>query len=278
MNIEKNTVKILTYDIETLMPYVNWIYFNHAWGLDGKPAQAKRELKEEALAMLRRWQGRYVTRAVFALYDANSDGDDLIVNGTRVPMLRQQTGDGTDGLCYCLSDFVRPLSSGVKDTVGVFATTAGAAMVSETDDNPYDRMMAQTLADRLAEATAEVMHRDVRVNYWGYAPDEHLSIDDLHAERYQGIRPAIGYPSLPDVSANFILQTLVPMRDIGIRLTETGMMMPHASVSGFMFAHPQSRYFNVGPIGEDQLADYARRRGVDVETMRTFLRANLREK
>jgi cobalamin-dependent methionine synthase I len=136
-------------------------------------------------------------------------------------------------------------------------------------------MMAQTLADRLAEATAERMHEEVRQHYWGYAPDEHLSMQQLHAEAFQGIRPAIGYPSLPDTSINFIISDLIGMKDIGIRLTESGMMMPHASVSGFMIAHPQARYFNLGKIGEDQLHDYSLRRGIPVELARRFLASHL---
>ena len=119
------------------------------------------------------------------------------------------------------------------------------------------------------------MHQEVRVFHWGYAPLENLSIQQLHIEAFQGIRPAIGYPSLPDTSLNCILSDLLDMKQIGIRLTESGMMMPHASVSGFMIAHPKARYFDLGKIGEDQLFDYARRRGVPVELMRRFLTNSL---
>jgi cobalamin-dependent methionine synthase I len=139
-------------------------------------------------------------------------------------------------------------------------------------------MLSQTLADRLAEGTAERMHEEVRRHYWGYAPDEHLTMQETHLEKYQGIRPAVGYPSLPDTSVNFILSDLLNMKEIGIRLTESGMMIPHSSVSGFLFAHPQSRYFDLGKIGEDQLRDYARRRGVPVELMRHFLQSSLLRK
>jgi cobalamin-dependent methionine synthase I len=136
-------------------------------------------------------------------------------------------------------------------------------------------MMAQLLADRLAEATAERMHQEVRTRYWGYAPDEQLSSDELHMEHFQGIRPAVGYPSLPDASLNFLLDRLLDMSQIGIRLTESGAMRPHASVSGLMMAHPQARYFSIGKIGDDQLADYARRRGIPLQLARKFLAANL---
>ena len=133
-------------------------------------------------------------------------------------------------------------------------------------------MLSQVLADRLAEGTAEKMHEEVRRNYWGYAPNERLTMEQTHNEQYQGIRPAVGYPSLPDTSINFILNELIDMKGIGIRLTESGMMTPHASVSGLMLAHPGSRYFELGRIGTDQINDYARRRGLPVELIRRFLK------
>jgi cobalamin-dependent methionine synthase I len=142
-------------------------------------------------------------------------------------------------------------------------------------DDPYSRMLAQTLSDRLAEATVEKMHLEVRKHYWGYAKDEDLSIEDLLNERFTGIRPAVGYPSLPDTGINFIIHKMLGARRIGIRLTQSGMMIPHASVSGLMIAHPEARYFSIGKIGEDQLADYARRRGLPLEVMRKFLATNL---
>jgi cobalamin-dependent methionine synthase I len=146
---------------------------------------------------------------------------------------------------------------------------------TDFDHDTYQKMMVQLLADRLAEATAERMHEEVRKNYWGYAPDEQLTMQELHIEKFQGIRPAVGYPSLPDTSLNFVIDELIGLRQVGIRLTESGAMKPHASVSGLMMAHPQAHYFAVGKIGNDQLADYARRRGLPVEVMRKFLSANL---
>jgi cobalamin-dependent methionine synthase I len=119
------------------------------------------------------------------------------------------------------------------------------------------------------------MHEEVRKNYWGYAADERLSIAEMQVEHFQGIRPAVGYPSLPDTSLNFVIDELLDMKQIGIRLTESGAMKPHASVSGLMMAHPKAHYFSIGKIGEDQLRDYARRRGLPVEVMRKFLAANL---
>ena len=142
-------------------------------------------------------------------------------------------------------------------------------------DDDFQRMLAQTLADRLAEATAEVLHLQVRRSLWGYAPDEQLSIEQLLREDFQGIRPAVGYPSMPDTSINFIIDRLIDIKRIGIRLTESGAMKPHASVSGLMFAHPKARYFDIGKIDEEQLRDYAQRRHTPVELMRRFLAVRL---
>ena len=132
-------------------------------------------------------------------------------------------------------------------------------------------MMVQLLADRLAEAAAERLHEQVRKEFWGYAKDENLSIADMLIERFQGIRPAVGYPSLPDTSLNFVFDDILGMKQIGIRLTESGAMKPHASVSGMMISNPKARYFSIGKIGEDQLEDYARRRGLPVEVIRKFV-------
>jgi cobalamin-dependent methionine synthase I len=162
-----------------------------------------------------------------------------------------------------------------NDRVGVFATSADIGLETDFDGDPYEKMLVQLLADRLAEAAAEKMHEDVRRHYWGYAKDEALSMADLHAERFQGIRPAVGYPSLPDTSLNFVLDELLDLKQIGIRLTESGAMRPHASVSGLMLSHPQARYFSLGKIGNDQLSDYARRRGLPIEVIKKFLAANL---
>ena len=272
-----NKSKIITYNISEIVPYINWAYFFYAWSMNGKAKDAQLELRSEAEKLLADMEGRYHTRAVFALCEANSEGDDIIINGTRVPMLRQQKViPGKPNLC--LADFIRPASSGIKDAIGLFATSVDAAFTSNNAEDPYQRMLSQTLADRLAEATAEKFHEDVRKKYWGYTADEQLTIKDLLAERYQGIRPAVGYPSIPDTSMNFLLYELLDMKGIGINLTESGMMVPHASVSGFMFAHPQSRYFDLGKIDDDQLEDYARRRNKPVEELRKYLASTLLKK
>ena len=234
------------------------------------------QLFKEANRMLNQLDEVYQTHGVVNIMDANADGDDLLLNGKRFPLLRQQAAKlKKDDPFLCLSDFVRPLSSGITDKIGAFATTVDAEMEQLYAEDDYKRMLVQTLSDRLAEATAEKLHEDVRKKLWGYAPDENLSVKDLHNEKYQGIRPAVGYPSLPDQSINFLLDELLDMKQIGISLTENGMMKPHASVCGLMFAHPASRYFSIGKIGEDQLADYAARRGMSIEETKKFLAANL---
>lgn len=260
----------IVFDIPSLIPYVNWPYFYYAWQV--KEEQEKIRLRTEAEVFLMKIENRYQAYALFELFAANADGDDIVLDEHRIPLLRQQQGKPP---YLCLSDFLRPITSGIKDRVGVFATSVDLGLETDFDFDPYQKMMAQLLADRLAEAAAECMHEQVRKKYWGYAKDEQLSIPDILIEKFQGIRPAIGYPSLPDTSLNFVLNDLLDLRQIGIRLTESGAMKPHASVSGLMLAHPKARYFNLGKIGEDQLRDYARRRGLPIEVVRKFLASNL---
>ena len=285
-----------TYDIHELVPYINWAYFFFAWQV--KDQDEKVRLRQEAEMFLTQQEGHYHVYGLFELFEANADGDDIVVfrgewrevrkatgrrallgNGKRIPCLRQQQGQPP---YLCLSDFISPLHisptsylSPLTSKLGVFATSADIGFETDFDADPYQKMMAQLLADRLAEAAAERMHEQVRKEYWGYAKDEQLTIPEMLVEKFQGIRPAVGYPSLPDTSLNFVLDELIDMKQIGIRLTESGAMKPHASVSGLMIAHPQARYFNLGKIGEDQLQDYARRRGLPVEVCRKFLAANL---
>ena len=294
---------LLTYNIADTAPYINWIYFFHAWGFqprfatianlhgcdscralwlasvpqaDCNKAAEAMQLFKEAQRMLARLEGVLQMKCLFRLCRANSDGDNLLLDDVTFPLLRQQTPHADDSPYLCLSDFVRPRSSGIADTVGVFASTVQGEAEAACGDDPYRQLLVQTLADRLAEAATERMHLYVRRTAWGYAPDEDLPIADLLQEKFQGIRPAVGYPSLPDQSVNFLIDRLLDLSRIGIRLTENGAMHPHASVSGLMLAHPAARYFAVGRIGNDQLEDYARRRGLPVDEIRKFLAANLR--
>ena len=295
-------ITVKEYDIHELAEYINWIYFFHAWGFQPKyssiadihgcdgcramwlvsfkeeerpKASEAMQLHKEAMRMLNSLDVRFKVYAMYRLMDANSDGDNIIMEGKTFPLLRQQTRVNDSDPFLCLSDFVRPADSGIKDTVGCFATTIDPEMEKEFEDDDYKHMLCKTLAERLAEAAAEKIHETIRKSVWGYAPDENLSVKELLNEKYCGIRPAVGYPSLPDISVNFLLDELLDMKRIGITLTENGMMHPHASVSGLMFAHPKSRYCSIGKIDEAQLADYAGRRGKTVDEMRKYLRANI---
>ena len=260
---------IIDYDIHQLTPYINWDYFFYAWGMHNKPLNERQKLQEEAVSVLSDLEGKYRVHALFLLMDAHSEGDDIVLgDGRRIPLLRQQQ-PGSE--CLCLADFLHP----EHDRVGLFATTVDMGLEKDFDNDTYLKMMVQLLADRLAEAAAECMHEAVRKTYWGYAPDEQLTMQQLHVEKFQGIRPAVGYPSLPDTSLNFVLNEVLDFHQIGIRLTESGAMKPHASVSGLMLAHPEAHYFSLGTIGEDQLQDYACRRGLPVEVIRKFLTSNL---
>ena len=298
---------VLSYKIHTVAPYINWIYFFHAWGFQPRfaaidnihgcdacravwlttfpeeernKASEAMQLFKEANRMLDLLDKDYEVKTIFKLCKANSDGDNLVIEKEQdqyitFPLLRQQTPKRDGSPFLCLSDFVRPSSSGIADTIGAFAASIDADMEGLYEQDPYKHLLVQTLSDRLAEAATEKMHEYVRKEVWGYAKDENLSIEDLLVEKYQGIRPAVGYPSLPDQSVNFLLDELLDMKRIGISLTENGAMYPHASVCGLMFSHPASEYFSVGKIGEDQLEDYARRRNKSVAEIRKFLAANL---
>ena len=286
---------VFNYQISDLVPYINWIYFFHAWGMEPRFAaiaemhpctscraawvatfaaeeQAKaREavaLYNDAMALLRAWAGTPICQALFLLADANSEGDDIIINrNILLPLLRQQQAN-REGYTLCLSDFIRPSTSNITDRIGIFATTAH---VPENDNT----LLASTLADRLAEATAEKLHEEVRKQYWGYAKEEQLTMHELHEEKFQGIRPAVGYPSLPDQSINFIIDKFLDFKKIGITLSTNGAMQPASSVSGLMISHPQAHYFAVGKISEDQLCDYSTRRDISIESLRYFLENNL---
>ena len=291
------------YNINDIRPYINWVYFFHAWGFTphyasiadihgcdackamwltsfpeserGKASEAM-QLFKEANRMLDTLSKTGKTHALFRLMEAYSTDNDIWLEGTRLPLLRQQAiKKNPEEPHLCLSDFVRPQNGGISDQVGIFATTVDLPTMLVEEDDKYKQLLKQTLADRLAEATAEKLHEEVRKEIWGYAPDENLTIKQLHQEKFQGTRPAVGYPSLPDLSIHFLLDELLDMKQIGITLTENGMMCPHASVSGLMLAHPASRYFSVGKIDEDQLKNYALRRGIPLETMRKFLIANI---
>ncbi len=231
------------YDISVLRQQIAWSYLFHAWGITTAGDEEKAMLRSDAEAMLDKWQGVHRTHALIERRQANANGDDIIIEGTVFPMLRQQSGN-----FLCLADYIKPAAMG-PDVIGLFATTTDRDIAELSSSDPYERMMAQTIADRLAEATAEMVSQEM-----------------------PGIRPAPGYPSMPDTSINFLIDGLIDFSRIGISLTESGMMMPHASVSGLIFSHPKAQYFNITAVGDDQLRDYAARRGFPSERMRSFIR------
>jgi len=284
-------------DLSELAALIDWTFFFHAWELKGKfpkilddPQQgaAARELYEHGRALLQRIIDEKLLGAngAYGLWPANADGDDLVLwtdtschtEAARFPMLRQQRAvDGKP--CLSLVDFVAPVESGVVDSVGAFAVTAGigadtlaARFEAELDD--YQSILVKALADRLAEAFAEWLHARVR-REWGYGQSETLSLEDQLAERYRGIRPAFGYPACPDHSEKLRLFALLDAPAQGITLTEHFAMLPAASVSGLYFAHPESRYFTVGRLGRDQVEAYAARKTMTLAQVERWLAPNL---
>ncbi|MGE4649567.1 MAG: vitamin B12 dependent-methionine synthase activation domain-containing protein, partial [Myxococcota bacterium] len=226
-------------------------------------------------------------RGIYGFWPAARDGDDIVLFGDekreherlRFHMLRQQGEPAAGKTNRCLSDFVAPISSGIPDHIGAFAVTSGAeadelARRFEKDLDDYQAIMVKALADRLAEAFAEWLHQKAR-REWGYATKEALSLEELLAEKYRGIRPAFGYPACPDHSEKRTLFELLDAPAVGIELTESYAMRPGASVSGLYFGHPASRYFTVGRLGLDQVEDYAQRKGIPRETAERWLAPNL---
>ncbi len=281
-----------------LVPFIDWTFFFHAWELKGRvPAifdhpqygAAARDLYDNAQVLLNRIvsEGLLEARGVYGFWPAASDGDDLVLfaddgreqPAARFPMLRQQEviADGRPN--RSLADFVAPISTGRRDYLGAFAVTAGIGADDlagrfEAENDDYSAIMVKALADRFAEAFAEYLHAQAR-REWGYGADEHLSSDDLAAEKYRGIRPAFGYPACPDHSEKGTLFDVLQAQAVGINLTEHFAMTPAASVSGLYFANPEARYFMVGRIGPDQIADYARRKALAVEQVERWLTPNL---
>jgi len=291
------------YDLAELTRTIDWTPFFQTWELAGKyptiledatVGKAARGLFNDAQAMLQRLVGeKWLTaRAVIGFWPANAVGDDIEIytDDTRttvlmtVHSLRQQMvreGNSNDRANMALADFIAPKDSGVKDYIGAFAVTAGIGTDEkvrefERDQDDYNAILFKALADRLAEAFAERMHQRVRKEFWDYDPAENLSNDQLIAEQYRGIRPAPGYPACPDHTEKALLWRLLDAeKNAGITLTESFAMWPTAAVSGFYFAHPKAAYFGLGKIERDQVEDYAKRKGMDLETMERWLAPNL---
>jgi 5-methyltetrahydrofolate--homocysteine methyltransferase len=285
--------------LEKLVPYIDWSPFFQTWELRGKypkifddplvGAEA-RKLFDDAQRLLKRIvaEKRLTARGVYGFWPANSVGDDILVYAdpsrsktiARFPMLRQQWERKGQADFRSLADYIAPLDSGRLDYLGAFAVTTGIgcdALVAEFEaqNDDYLAIMTKALADRLAEAFAEVLHRQARLD-WGFGQDEKLSQDELLEEKYRGIRPAFGYPACPDHTEKQTLFDLLQAEEhTGIRLTESFAMWPAAAVSGLYFSHPEARYFSVDRITRDQVESYATRKGMPIPEVERWLGPNL---
>jgi 5-methyltetrahydrofolate--homocysteine methyltransferase len=268
--------------LASIEPFIDWTPFFQAWELRGRYPQIlaeprAKELYDDARKLLAEIIDKRLlqARAVYGFWRARRSGDDIELadEGRAIHTLRQQQ-ETTTGVNFALADFVSPDA----DFIGGFAVTAGIGVDElaarfERDHDDYNAIMTKALADRLAEALAEMLHRDVR-RAW-YAPDEDLRSEELVAEKYRGIRPAPGYPACPDHSEKRTLFDLLDAERAGMELTENFAMTPAASVSGFYFAHPEAKYFSVGRVGRDQVADYQQRKGLPLPVVERWLAPNL---
>jgi 5-methyltetrahydrofolate--homocysteine methyltransferase len=296
-------VRVLdNFPLATLRQFIDWTPFFHTWELKGvyprifeHPEQGEqaRQLFAEANALLDTIiENNLITaRGVYGFFPANAVGDDieLYTDDSRAEalerfhFLRQQTDKGPNensAPCRSLSDFIAPKETGLPDHIGAFAVTSGIGLKELCDrfraaNDDYNAIMAEALADRLAEAFAECLHQRVRIE-WGYGRAESLTIDELIHEKYRGIRPAAGYPACPDHTEKGTLWRLLDVQaKTGMLITESFAMWPGSSVSGLYFAHPDSRYFSLGKIDRDQVADYHERKGMSVTEVERWLGPNL---
>jgi 5-methyltetrahydrofolate--homocysteine methyltransferase len=283
-------------DLSELIKYFDWTYFFFAWKVGGKypaifddPVKGKeaRKLFDEAQEYLKDIIGKKIIRArgVLGLFPAVSEGDDVkVLDDNKKDVrsifrfLRNQEKKEKGVPNLSLSDYIAPASSGLIDHIGSFVVTAelDREKYLEYAGDDYGTIMIRILSDRFAEAAAEWLHEKVRKEYWGYSADENLSIEDILKLRYRGIRPAPGYPACPDHTEKGILFDLIAaQKNIGASLTESFAMVPPAAVSGYFFAHPESVYFNLGKIGNDQLEDYSKRKGWTIKEASGWLAPNL---
>ncbi len=293
-------VRVLdNFSLAELREFIDWSPFFHTWEMKGvyprilqdeKQGAQARQLFSEAQALLDRIvdENLLTARGVHGFFPANAVGDDveLYEDGSRAAVqerlhfLRQQANREGSEPCRSLADFIAPRETGLEDTIGAFAVTSGIGLKDlvdrfKADNDDYNAIMAEALADRLAEAFAECLHQHVR-REWGYGCDEHLRQADLIAEKYRGIRPAPGYPACPDHTEKATIWRLLNVEaNTGMRLTESFAMWPGSSVSGLYFAHPQSRYFSVGKIDRDQVMDYHERKGMSLAEVERWLGPNL---
>ena len=286
-------------DLKELLPFIDWSPFFRSWELHGKYPQIltdevvgeqATELFNEAQVLLNKIldEKLFTAKGIFGIFPANSDDkDDVLIfdeegnEQVKFHTLRQQLKKSAGKEYLALSDFIAPKSTGINDYMGAFAVTTGfgteeLAQKYYDDGDDYNAIIVKALADRLAEAFAEFLHHKVRTEIWGYAENENLENEDLIAEKYLGIRPAPGYPACPDHLEKLTIWELLKVKEnIGLELTDSLAMFPTAAVSGYYFGNPKAKYFGVGKISEDQLNDYAKRKGVDLEFARKWLSPNL---
>lgn len=292
------------FDLEKLKEFIDWTPFFRSWDLHGRypgilndnvVGEQATELFKDAQLMLKKVLDEKLLRgkAVFGLFPANQiDEDDISISSSKVQdrsngyifrTLRQQTKKREGRANIALADFVAPKETGIQDYVGCFCVSAGfgtkeLAQGFEKDHDDYSSIMIKALADRLAEAFAEYLHREVRLKYWGYAKAENLSNEDLINEKYLGIRPAPGYPACPDHLEKLTIWELLGVEEkIGVKLTESLAMWPAASVSGYYFAHPEAKYFGLGKIKQDQVGDFADRKQISLDKAQKWLAPNIAE-
>ncbi|HFK5506354.1 methionine synthase [Elizabethkingia anophelis] len=284
--------------LEELLDYIDWSPFFRSWDLHGRYPDILKdeivgvqatELFHDAQKILKKLiENKSLTaKAIFGLFPANAVKDDIFLQNEqgedigKFITLRQQAKKSEGKEYLALADFIAPRETGIQDYVGCFCVTAGfgadeaAAKYNEENDD-YNSIMVKALADRFAEAYAEFLHYKIRKEYWGYASDENLNNEQMIKEEYKGTRPAPGYPACPDhLEKNMIWNVLKVEENIGVKLTESLAMWPAASVSGYYFAHPMSKYFGLGKIKEDQLRDYTERKGIDYDLAKKWLSPNL---
>ena len=297
---KKDIVKFSNYNLSELEEYIDWTPFFSVWELKGKYPeildhskfgnQAKKLLNDAKNLLIEIIKENSIqARAIFGIFPANSVNDDLEIytDGNRIGIklhlhhLRQQVKKSDHKFDFCLSDFVAPRETGKNDWIGAFVASVGFGALELVDyykktNNDYSAIMVAAIADRLAEALTERLHERVRKEFWGYAQDESLKIDQLLNGAYRGIRPAPGYPACPDHSEKRQLWKLLDVKkQIGVNLTESYAMSPAASVCGWYFSHPEAQYFNIGKINRDQVVDYATRKGEDIKTVERMLQSYL---
>ena len=283
--------ELVNYPLEEIRNYIDWTPFFQTWMLAGRypkilndtvvGAEAQKLFNDAQIMLDRIIAGRKIkANGVIAFFPANSNDDDIAlkVNGDsqKIHFLRQQQKKAGNLPNFCLSDFIAPKSSGKQDYIGMFAVTAGIGLETLIEDfkkqqDDYSEIMAKALADRLAEAFAECLHTKVRKQLWGYAPHEALTAEDIVNEKYQGIRPAPGYPACPEHTEKGKIFELLEAEKIGIKLTESYAMYPASSVSGYYFSNSSSRYFGLGKIKKDQVEDYALRKGMRLDEAEKWL-------